>query len=414
MVKNKKIELVCGAGDWPSLKAAVSAGCDSVYFGLKKFNLRDNALNFDFLELKKVVGFLHQKNKRAYLVLNALIYDNEIKEVEKYLKEARKAKIDAVILWDMAVFELARQLGLDIHISTQASVSNFLSLKRYAQEGARRVVLARECRLTQIQEIAQKIKVEKINCRLEAFIHGAMCVSISGRCLLSESAFLKSANRGECLQVCRRHFKIIDTQDGQDYILGKDYILSPKDLCTLDFIDQLILSGLDAFKIEGRRRSAEYISIVTSVYREAIDTFYLNRLDKGYKNKLKNRLFEVYNRGFSDGFYFGEPKDWQSGELQNRYEKIYLGKVRKFYRKISVAEIELGGAHSLRKGQVLLFIGKNIGARFATVNQLQINHQFVDLVSAGERCGIKLNFSVRPKDRVFIWKKRAESCLVQN
>ncbi|MFO8053494.1 MAG: peptidase U32 family protein, partial [Candidatus Omnitrophota bacterium] len=175
MVETKKIELVCGAGDWPSLRAAVEAGSDSVYFGLKKFNMRDNASNFDILELKKIVSFCHNYNRKAYLAVNSLVYDDEIPELKKILEEAEKAKIDAVILWDMAAFEIANQLGLRIHLSTQASVANFSSLKKYAKDGAKRVVLARECRLWQIKEIAKKIKKEKIDCQLEAFIHGAMC-----------------------------------------------------------------------------------------------------------------------------------------------------------------------------------------------------------------------------------------------
>ncbi|MCF7893642.1 MAG: U32 family peptidase [Candidatus Omnitrophica bacterium] len=405
MVKTRKVELVCGAGGWPSLKAAIEAGADSIYFGLKKFNMRDNASNFDILELKKVVNFCHKYNKKAYLTLNSLIYDDEVLELEKILKEAKKAKLDAVILWDPAAFQIANQLGLRVHLSTQASVANFPSLKKYAGDGAKRVVLARECRLWQIKEIAEKIKKEKVDCKLEAFVHGAMCVSISGRCLLSELSFSKPANRGQCLQICRREFKIVDTQDNNEYILGSDYILSPKDLCTIDFIDQLILSGLDAFKIEGRKRSAEYVLVVASVYRKAIDAFYQNKLDEKYKKALAKELKKVYNRGFSSGFYFGKPDKWKSKELKNQYQKIYLGKVIKFYKKIRVAEIQVTNGF-LNQGQTLLFIGKTTGAKFSKINQIQINHQFVDKVSSGQRCGVKLDFVVKPKDKIFIWSKK--------
>lgn len=405
MVSEKKVELVCGAGDWPSLQAAVYAGADSIYFGLKKFNMRDNASNFDILELKKIVNFLHSHQKKAYLVLNTLIYQNELKEVKKFLKEARKAKVDAVILWDLAVFQIAKQLGLNIHLSTQASVANFSALEKYAQDGARRVVLARECRLPQIKAIAKKVKKEKINCKLEAFIHGAMCVSISGRCLLSQFSFNRSANRGRCLQVCRREFKISDNQDQNEYLLGSDYILSPKDLCTIDFIDQLILSGLDAFKIEGRRRSAEYIFLVASTYKKAIDAFYQNKLDKDYKQTLAKELSKVYNRGFSSGFYFGQPEKWISRELENKYQKTYLGRVKKFYKKIQVAEIEITNG-LLNKGETLLFIGANTGAKFAKIDQIQIKHQFVDKVPSGEKCGVKLDFAAKPNDKIFIWSRK--------
>jgi putative protease len=405
MVKTKKIELVCGAGNWPSLRAAVEAGSDSIYFGLKKFNMRDNASNFDILELKKVVNYCHKHKRKAYLTLNSLIYDDEISELKKILKEAKKTKIDAVILWDMAAFEIANQLGLKIHLSTQASVANFSSLKKYFKDGAKRIVLARECRLWQIKEIAKKIKKEKIDCQLEAFIHGAMCVSISGRCLLSELSFSKPANRGQCLQVCRREFKIVDTQDNNEYILGSDYILSPKDLSTIDFIDQLILSGLDSLKIEGRRRSPEYIFIVASVYKKAIDAFYQNKLDNRYKENLAKELKKIYNRGFSSGFYFGQPKKWKSKELENQYQKIYLGNVVKFYKKIGVAEIEISNGF-LNQGQTLLVIGQTTGAKFAKIDQIQINHQFVDKAKAGQKCGIKLDFAVKPKDKIFIWSRK--------
>jgi U32 family peptidase len=405
MVKTKKIELVCGAGDWPSLRAAVEAGSDSVYFGLKKFNMRDNASNFDILELKKIVNYCHKYKRKAYLTLNSLIYDDEVSELEKILKKAKTTKIDAVILWDMAAFEIANQLGLKIHLSTQASVANFFSVNKYFKDGAKRIVLARECRLWQIEEIAKKIKKEKIDCQLEAFAHGAMCVSISGRCLLSELSFSKPANRGRCLQVCRREFKIVEAQDKNEYILGSDYILSPKDLSTIDFIDQLILSGLDSLKIEGRRRSPEYIFIVASVYRKAIDAFYQNKLNEEYKKDLIKELQKVYNRGFSSGFYFGQPKKWRSKELKNQYQKIYLGEVIKFYKKIGVAEIKINNGF-LNQEQTLLFIGKTTGAKFTKVDQIQINHQFVDKVESGQKCGIKLDFTVRPKDKIFIWSRK--------
>ncbi len=409
MVERKKVELVSAAGDWASLRAAVAAGCSSVYFGLKRFNLRANAFNFDISELTKITGFLHKNNKKAYLTLNTIIYDHEVEKIKKCLQEAKRAKVDGVILWDMAVLELARQYELNIHLSTQASVANFYSLKKYWQNGVKRVVLARECRLSQIRNIAQKIKKEKLDCSLEAFIHGAMCVSVSGRCFLSELSFSKSANRGKCLQVCRREFKISDLQDNQDYILGQDHILSPKDLCTLDFLDQLILSGLDSFKIEGRRRSPEYIFLVTSVYREAIDAFYQGKLDEGCKNNLKNKLKTVYNRGFSSGFYFGCPDSWQSEGLKSQYEKIYLGEVLKFYKKINVAEIKINsgrGQPLLCKGQILLFIGASTGVKFGKADQIQIEHSYRDSVLPGQKCGIKLDFRVRPKDKIFIWQRK--------
>ncbi|MBU2043790.1 MAG: U32 family peptidase [Candidatus Omnitrophica bacterium] len=403
--KAKKPELTSPAGDWCSLHTAIEAGADSIYFGVKGLNMRNLALNFDLLEIKKVVKVLHQHKKRAYLALNVIVYNNEIDKIKKILSEAKKSKIDGVILWDMAVFSLAKKMGLKVHLSTQASVSNFLALKKYAALGVKRAVLARECSLNDIKQIAKKIKKAKLNCQLEAFIHGAMCVSISGRCFLSEYSFAKSANRGECLQPCRRKFLITDLEKESEYILGQDYLLSPKDLCTIDFIDQLIQAGVDAFKIEGRNRSPEYVRVVTSVYRRAIEAYFSNQLTDQLKKQLKAELSCVYNRGFSSGFYLGRPKDWKARRLEHSHEKVYVGEVLKFYKQIKVAELWVRD-HSLKKGDDIVCLGKNTPANFATVSDIQINHSFVDQLKKGEKGGIKLPFILKPGDKVFLWKKK--------
>ena len=276
--KSKVVELVSPAGDWSSLAGAIEAGCDSVYFGVKGLSMRNLATNFDILEIKKLMSTLHKHGKKGYLALNVIIYNKEINKIKKILKEAKVARVDAIILWDMAVFSIAKELGLKIHLSTQASISNFLALKNYCQQGTKRVVLARENSLSDIKAIASKIKKEKLTCQIETFIHGAMCLSVSGRCFLSEYSFSKSANRGECIQPCRREYIIYDTQGDCQYLAGKDYLLSPKDLCTIDFIDKLIEAGIDAFKIEGRIRSPEYVRVVTSAYRRAIDAYFSGKL----------------------------------------------------------------------------------------------------------------------------------------
>ena len=367
--------------------------------------MRNLASNFDILEIKKVVALLHKNKKKGYLALNVIVYDKEISKVKGILQEAKKAKVDGVILWDMAAFSLAKELGLGIHLSTQASVSNFSALKKYSLLGIRRVVLARECRLADIKNIIGAIKKEKIDCQIETFIHGAMCVSISGRCFLSQYSFSKSANRGECLQPCRREFTISDTQGDSQYIIGQDYLLSPKDLCTIDFIDDLIKAGIDAFKIEGRIRSPEYIKVVTKTYRKAIDAFFANKLTKDLKSKLKQELKKVYNRGFSQGFYFEDPSKDICRDLENTYEKVYAGEVIKFYKKIRVAEV-LVRNEPIKKGERILCIGKNTPASFAVAGDIQINHEFVDSIERGERGGLKLPFEAKRKDKVFIWRKK--------
>ena len=401
----KKPELVSPAGDWSSLYSAIEAGCDSVYFGIKGINMRNLATNFDILEIKKVVELLHANKKKAYLALNVIVYDKEISKVKKILQEAKKAKVDGVILWDMAVFSLAKELGLGIHLSTQASVSNLLALKKYSKLGVKRVVLARECRLSDIKNIIRSIKKEKINCEIEAFIHGAMCISISGRCFLSQYSFAKSANRGECLQPCRREFVITDTQNDSQYIIGQDYLLSPKDLCTIDFIDDLIKAGINAFKIEGRIRSPEYIKVVTGVYRRAIDAFFANKLDKELKETLKNELKAVYNRGFSTGFYLSDPSEDLCRELGSTHEKVYAGEIIKFYKKINVAEV-LVRNEPIKKGDQILCMGKNTPASFAVASDIQINHEFVPKLKKGEKGGVRVPFVLKRKDKVFIWRKK--------
>ena len=398
----KNPELVSGAGDWPSLIAAVEGGADSVYFGIKGINMRDGAVNFDILEIKKVVGFLHSNNRKGFLALNVVVMNDELVKVRKILQEAKRAGVDAVILWDMAVFSIAKELGLRIHLSTQASVSNWQALSFFIKQGVARVVLARECTLSDIRKIIRLTEEENFSCEVETFIHGAMCVSISGRCFLSSYSHGKSANRGQCLQPCRRQFRISDCEGELDYVVGEDYIMSPKDLCTIDFVDDLIESGIDAFKIEGRMRSAEYIKITTSAYRKAIDSFFEGSLDNELKDALKKELFAVYNRGFSSGFYFGYPEGAISRGLEHSHRKVFLGEVMKFYRKISVAQICIQN-HVLNKGDKILFIGKRTPARMAVAEQLQSNHVFITRAGRKECVGVKVPFEVRPRDKVFLF-----------
>ena len=403
--KIKKPELVAPAGDWAGLTSAIENGADAVYFGVKGLNMRNLAGNFDALELKKIMQKLHIKGKKGYLALNVIIMEHELERIETILKKARQANVDGVILWDLAVLKAAKKYKLPIHFSTQASISNSEALEQVARLGARRVVLARECTLSDIKKIIRNKNRKKLKCQIETFIHGAMCISISGRCFLSSYSSGKSANRGECLQYCRREFSIKDAENEADYLLGEDYALSAKDLCTIDFIDELIESGIDVFKIEGRRRAPEYVKVVTAVYRKAIDAYFEGNLNISLKKKLKDKLKKVFNRGFSNGFYFGMPQNAFSKGLENTFEKIFLGEVIKFFKKINVAEIRVQN-RPLRKGQELLFIGKNTPASFVKAQELQQKHKFVSIVKKGELAGIKLPFMVKPKDKVFLWQKK--------
>jgi len=376
-MKTKKPELLSPVQDFTSLKAAIDAGADAVYFGLKKLNMRAKAKNFSLKELKKVIEFCHKNNVKAYLTLNSIVYDNEIKIIKKILKKAKNYGIDGVICWDFSVIDEADKLGIPIHVSTQASVSNFNALKILKKKfkNIKRVILARELSLEQIKKIIKRIKKEKLGVEVECFIHGAMCVSISGRCLLSHFLFGKSANRGECLQPCRRRYILKDVEEDYEIELG-----------------------------EGRNRAAEYVKVVTECYREAIDNY--KNLDK-IKNKLLKKLKSVYNRGFSSGFYLGKPlREWTDayGSKATK-KKVYVGKVLNYYRKIGVAEIKLE-ACSLKIGDEIMFQGPTTGVFSQKVDSMEINHKKVEKAEKGSRVGVKTEKLVRENDLVFLIKKR--------
>ncbi|MBF0253106.1 MAG: U32 family peptidase [Candidatus Omnitrophica bacterium] len=393
-------ELVSPAGNWSSLKSAVSSGCDSVYFGVKGLNMRHGAGNFDLLEIKKIMKYLHDNSKKGYLALNVIIYEKDLKLVKKILLEAKKAQVDAVVLWDHAVLMMAKELGLNIHLSTQASVSNYEALKSYASLGVKRVVLARECSLSDIKKIIKNKRKDALDCGIEIFIHGAMCVSVSGRCFMSELTFGKSANRGECLQPCRREYKIIDMDSEAEYVLGEDYVLSPKDLCSVEIIDELIDAGIDAFKIEGRIRSSEYVKVVTKVYREAIDSHSNKTLDAKKKKDFKEELIQVYNRGFSKGFYEGKPAGWISKGMGHKKEKVYI--IKKYFNKIEVAEILVQNT-GLKINDEVIVTGDKTEAFVFKVNRIEKDHIKIKLAVKGEKVAVKVPGRVRAGDKIYKW-----------
>ncbi len=400
-----KPELLAPAGNMSSLLSAIEAGADAVYFGIKNLNMRHEASNFDILEIKKVMNKLHDSGLKGYLALNVLVYDNELFKVKRIIKEAKKAKVDGIICWDAAVINLAKEAGLNINISTQASVSNFEAVKFYNSLGVEKIILARECSLKIIKDIVKKIEKHKLNCRIETFIHGAMCVSISGRCFLSQSTFGKSANRGKCLQPCRREYTIIDKDKEAEYIIGEDYIISARDLCSIEFIDKLIETGISTFKIEGRMRQPEYVKEVTAAYRESIDAYFNKKLTLKLKRALKKRLEGVYHRSFSKGFYFKKPPSG-GGLVEREYDKIYLGDVRKYFNKIGVAEIIIR-VGALNIGDKVLISGPKTPASFFKVSEIEVNYKRVKKAGKGQIVGLKVSSRVRPEDKLFIWKKKS-------
>jgi U32 family peptidase len=395
-----KPELLSPIKDYVSLQAAIQAGADAVYFGLKELSMRHNAKNFQIKDFKKIKEICKKNKVKAYLTLNTIIYNNEINKIKEILEKAKQAKIDAIIAWDFAVINEANKLNLKIHLSTQSSIANFEAIKILKKhfKNIERVILARELSLSQIKSIISKLKKEKINVQIETFIHGAMCVSVSGRCFLSQDIFNKSANRGNCLQPCRRKYLVKDIEEDHELELGEDYVLSPKDLCTLPFIEKLTKSGITCFKIEGRNRSQEYVKTVTEVYREAINN------KKHNKKDLLKKLKTVYNRGFSTGFYLGKTIDQWTKAYGSKAtkKKTYIGKIINFYKNIKVAEIKVE-AHGLKIGDTLMVQGNKTGVLEQKITSMEKNHKQITKIIKGP-VAIKLNKIARENDKVFIIK----------
>lgn len=391
------IELLSPVADRVMLKAAIDAGANSVYFGLKNLNMRATAANFSLEELPEIVKQCHASKVKAFLTLNTIIYNNEIEEIKKIIKSAKEAGIDAIICWDLAVIQECKKQKIPFHVSTQASIANSEAAKFYKQLGAERIILARECTLEQIKEIKKNVDIE-----IETFVHGAMCVSVSGRCFMSHHIFKKSANRGECLQPCRREYKIVD-EENNELIVGNDYVLSPKDLCALPFIDKLIEAGVTAFKIEGRARSPEYVKTVTECYRTAIDAHKEGKFTKELAEKLVEQLKTVYNRGFSAGFYLGMPtgEDFTDAHGTKATQvKQYVGYVIDFYKNQGVAAVKLE-AGGLKIGDKIIIQGQKTGVQEQKVESMEISNKPVKEAGKG-LVGIKLNFEARENDQVFL------------
>jgi len=405
-----KSELLSPIQDLVSLKAAIDAGADAIYFGIKELNMRQKARNFELKNTKKVIDICHKNKVKAYFTLNTIIYDKEIKKAKTILKKLKKEKIDAIIAWDFSILDECEKLNLNIHLSTQANVSNFETIKflKSKVKNLKRVNLARELSLEQIKEIIKQIKNSKdkeLNkVEIETFIHGALCISISGRCFLSQEVFNKSANRGECLQPCRRKYIIKDVEENHEFELKQDYIISPKDLCTINILDQLIKAGINTFKIEGRNRSPEYVKITTGCYREAIDTITKNnQLEKNQKDRLTKKLKSVYNRGFSTGFYLGKPLDGWTKAYGSKAtkKKNYIGKVKNFYKKINVAELKIE-SDQLKLKDNIMFQGPTTGVLEQKIISMQKNKKPIKKAKKGELIAIQTKKQVRENDKLFL------------
>lgn len=390
------------AGDWTMLTTAISAGADAVYFGVDKLNMRIKAANFTLKDLAKIARTCKKHKVKSYLTLNSIVYEDEIKDLEKIIERAKKSGIDRVICWDFAAAQMCNKHDMPFCISTQASISNSLSAEFFKSLGAVRIVLARECSLEEIQKIRKKTDLE-----IEAFVHGAMCISVSGRCFLSHHLFGKSANRGECIQPCRREFEVTDTITDKSMIIGEDYILSPKDLCTIEFIDQLIESGIDSFKIEGRKRSPEYVATTVSVYRKAIDLYFDGNLTKDKKKEFLAELETVYNRGFSSGFYFDVPSSEDYTDIYGSKattKKIFVGKVLNYFKAPKVAHILLESG-KVKAGDAILIIGETTGVIEIKIEKMNVNDQEKSFANKSDEITLQVPSLVRRNDRVYLVEK---------
>ena len=403
------------AGSFECLRAAIQGGADSVYFGVGRLNMRSrSAANFAPEDLQEVVRICHEAGVKAYLTLNIILYDNDLQAMREAMDAAVDAGVDAVIASDIAVLEYARSRGMEVHASTQLNISNIEALRFWAK-WVDVAVLARELSMDQVREISRAVQAENIcgpsgkPVRLEMFAHGALCMAVSGKCYLSLHAYGASANRGACMQVCRRGYGVTDLETGYELNVDNEYIMSPKDLCTIEFMDLMADCGVKVFKIEGRARSAEYVLMCSECYRKAADAVQEGTFTPELAAGLKARLGEVFNRGFWDGYYQGARLgEWSSvyGSQATR-RKVYLGKVTNWFDRISVAEI-LVEAAPLRAGDEIMIIGPTSGVTTFTVDDMRLDFEPVPLAPKGSRCSVSIppepgHEHVRRGDKVFLW-----------
>ncbi len=412
-----QLEIMAPVGSFEALAAAIQAKTDAVYFGIEQLNMRARATNnFTIKDLTKIIKECKKSNIKTYLTLNTILYDHDLTLMQSICDAAKKAGVTAVICADIAAMIYAKSINLTVHLSTQANISNIQAVKFYAQF-ADTVVLARELTIDQITKIVQQIKHQNITgpshqlVTVEIFIHGALCVAISGKCYMSLATYNASANRGACLQNCRRSYKITDEETGDELMIDNKYIMSPKDLCTIGFIDKLIESGVSIFKIEGRGKGPEYVYTTVSVYKEALNAYQQGTYTPQKIEGWTHRLSQVYNRGFwQGGYYLGK----QLGEWSNSYgsqathEKKYIGKVDNYYPKIKIAQVIIE-ASSIKTGETVLITGPTTGVVQAEIIDLCIHDQQVISASQGSLVTFPFIHKVRKNDKVYVWRSKTNA-----
>jgi len=406
---NKKIEILAPAGDFSCLHAAIKAKADSVYFGIENLNMRSRSTNnFKIEDLKEISKLCQEHKIRTYLTLNTIVYDEDFEKIKEICREAKKSQIDAIIACDFAVIQYAHSIGLNVNISTQANVCNIEAVKFFSRY-ATAVVLARELKLEQITSICEAIEKEKV-CgptgelvKVEIFIHGALCVAISGKCYMSLAQYNKSANRGECLQACRRKYRVMEEETQKELVIDNNYIMSPKDLCTISVFDHILKSGVSILKIEGRARSAEYVDTVVTIYREAMKAVQENTYTKEKIDQWIKTLEAVFNRGFwHGGYYLGEDlEQWsQTYGSKATKKKKYVGKATNYFSKIKVAEV-LIQAHQLKVGDEVVIIGDKTGVVKSIITHLKADKD-IKIANKNDLISFPLGEKIRKNDKLYV------------
>ena len=409
MTNNGKIELMAPAGDFTAMQAALDNGADSIYFGVEQLNMRARAsMNFTIDDLPEISRRCSEKGVRTYLTLNTIIYDHDLSIIKTLLDKAKAANLTAVIAMDQAVISYARQIGMEVHISTQINITNIETVKFYALF-ADTMVMSRELSITQIKKICDQIIKDDVRgpsgnlVEIEIFGHGALCMAVSGKCYLSLHSANSSANRGACKQNCRKKYTVIDQETGFEIELDNEYMMSPKDLCTISFLDQIIDSGVKVLKIEGRGRAPEYVATVVKAYREALDSIAEKTFSQEKVTEWMSRLETVYNRGFWSGYYLGqELGEWSDNSGSSATQKkVYIGKGRHFYPKSNVAEF-LIEAYDLTVGDKVLIQGPTTGSQEMIVETMQVDEKpEANKASKSDVITFKTDFRVRPSDRLY-------------
>lgn len=408
LYKKEDIEIMAPVGSFESLAAAVQAKADSVYFGIEQLNMRaKSSNNFTTEDLIKIVNICNDNNIKSYLTVNTIIYDHDVTIMKQIVNTAKESGVSAIIVSDQSVMNYAKSIGLEVHISTQLNVSNVETVKFYANF-ADVMVLARELSLKQVKHISKAIEEEQIKgpsgnlIQLEIFAHGALCMAVSGKCYLSLHEQNSSANRGACLQTCRKEYIVTEKETGFELEIDNEYIMSPKDLSTIDFVDKVLDAGVKVFKIEGRARPAEYVKIVTESYRDAVNSVYEKTYTKEKIDAWITRLSTVFNRGFWDGYYLGRKlgewsKDYGSKATK---QKIFIGKASNYFAKIGIGEFKVQTG-SLKLGDEILISGPTTGVIQSTVKELRFNEKPVDEVTKGQVFSMPTDDKVRRADKLY-------------